>query len=75
MNGRFDVQLASASRKALQQAGPMLPNLPVIIDCLISAKHPGISINVDQHLLMSGIPGIPGLGRNGNGIPGIPGVG
>lgn len=66
LNGRFGVQLASASRKALQQAEPSLPNLPVIIDWEISAKHPGIFINVDKYLVMSDIPDIPGFGWNGS---------
>lgn len=37
LNGRFGVQLASASRIALQQAGPMVPNFPIITACMISA--------------------------------------
>lgn len=67
LDGRFGKQLASASRKALQQAGPTPSNLPDITACWISSKHPGKSITVDQHLLKSGLPAIPGLGLNGFG--------
>lgn len=63
----FGMQLASASKNALQQAGPKLPNLPVNMDWEISAMHPGISITDDQHFIISGNPGIPWIGWNGNG--------
>lgn len=67
LNGNFGKQLASTSRTALQQAGPMLPNFPVNMDWEISAIHPGLFIVDDQHCVISGDPGIPGLSWNGNG--------
>lgn len=67
MNGIFGIQLASASKNALQQARPMLPNFPMNIEWEISAIHPGISITDDQHLVISGNPDILGIGWNGNG--------
>lgn len=67
LNGIFGMQLVSASKNALQQAGPMLPNCPVNMDWEICAMHPGIFITDDQHFIMSGNPGIPRIGWNGNG--------
>ena len=66
MNGIFGMQL-SASKNALQQAGLKLPNFPVKMDWEISAMHSGISITDDQHFVISGNPGIPGIGWNENG--------
>lgn len=59
LNGRFGMQLVSPSRNALQQAGPMLSNLPINIDWEISAMHSGTFITDDQHFVMSGNPSIP----------------
>lgn len=67
LNGSCGMQLVSASKIALQQAGPMFPNFPMSIDCENSAIHPGIFIKDDKHFVISGNPGTPGLGRNGNG--------
>lgn len=68
LNGIFGKQLASPSKNALQQAGPMLPNRPVSMVWKISVIHPGIFItDDDQHLIISGNPGMPGLGWNGKG--------
>jgi len=59
--------LVSASKIALQQAEPILPNFSKSMDCENSTMHPGIFITDDKHFVISGNPGTPGLGRNGNG--------
>jgi len=74
MNGILGIQLASASKNALQQAGPKLPNFPMKIDWEISVMHLGISITDDKHFVMSSNPGIPGIGWNGNGKGNGPGI-
>lgn len=67
LNGIFGMQLVSASRNALQQAGPMLPNWPVNMDWEISTTHPGIFITDDQHFVISDNSGISDIGWNVNG--------
>lgn len=52
MNGSCGIQLVSASKIALQQTGPMLPNFPVSIDCENSAIHPAIFIKDDKHFVI-----------------------
>lgn len=66
LNETLGMQLASASKNALQQAGPMLPNRPLKIAWEISVMHPGIFTD-DQHFVISGNPSMPGVGWNGKG--------
>ena len=67
MNGSYGMQLVSVSKIALKQARSMLPNFPMSMDCENSTIHPRIFITDDKHFVISGNPGTPKLGRNGNG--------